>query len=174
MKLVIATVLGSVLFTSCASTPRTKSTSTDRSPALDSVLTLEKVEPFFKSSSSYGREEIQRLLGQPDIKKKMKSEHWVYVGDGTKMEPRLSMIFEPGTGSLQSVTWQVRKGDPDSLLMSLWNHYPKAQFEVLPPQWIDAHTVSTERALLDRTMGLQITYASATKQVDTIEWNRPE
>lgn len=127
------------------------------------------------------REEVLRRLGKPDriidlsqTDLKEQGEVWAYFAGGVQSAGRISLSFPANSDLVDSVSWDVRDGDPEQNLESALSRFKGATFvRRRPKYWSNPHSSPDEVFYEDSKTGLTITYLQTPKEVTVISWVQP-
>ncbi len=134
-------------------------------------LTLDSVEKLKVSRDD--KNQAVLLLGEPNLV--FQSEYgdsaWVYLEKSSGYQ-RLSLNFDKA-GKLQGIVWAVSGKQAEVTLDAAKARYPKGNFLMEDPEWINPHTAPNERFYTDYKNGIQITLGRARNEVEGISWFDP-
>ena len=122
--------------------------------------------------------EILSLLGKPDRIFDMSETNlggngkiWAYLAGGIQSSGRISFSFPANSDIVDSITWDVRNGDPEQNLEIALSQFKDSKFiKTLPKYWDNPHSSPDEVYYEDSNNGLTITYLKTPKRVTTISW----
>jgi hypothetical protein len=119
------------------------------------------------------KEQVQARLGTPDRTLDMRnlpdsktdSEIWEYDRSGLR---RLSISFDPSLNSIRSLTLEMGPSDKELNLRTMLAQFPKANWTVASPQWINPHAFPDECRYVDNKLGIAIEYRRTRQEVDLV------
>lgn len=99
---------------------------------------------------------------------------WAYFADGIRSAGRISFSFPANSEIVDSISWDVREGDPEQKLDNALSRFKGANFVMARPKyWDNPHASPDEVFYNDLKSGLTITYLKTPKEVISLSWELP-
>ncbi len=125
--------------------------------------------------------EVISRLGQPDRVLDMSQTNlasngkiWAYLEGGFESTGRISVSFPTDSDIVDSVSWDVRDGDPEQKLENTFSRFKETSFvKTRPRVWENPHSSPDEIFYEDSKSGLTIVYLQTPRRVAAITWVSP-
>lgn len=125
--------------------------------------------------------EIVSRLGKPDRVFDIsqtnlggKGKIWAYLEGGFESIGRISLSFPADSDIVDSVSWDVRDGDPEKNLENALSQFKGINFvKTRPKAWENPHSSPDEIFYEDSKTGIVIVYLQTPKRVAAISWVSP-
>ncbi len=122
-------------------------------------------------------EQVQKIVGIPDVKLPYKGEEemevWDYFEGETRATPRLALGFSKTSGLLKMATWNLKQEDQDTSLDKIQNRFKKCDFKRYDATWTNPHSGPDYEFFEDPGNGLQIVFSNTHQRVKSITWRLP-
>ena len=142
--------------------------SPSRSLPLDQVERLRiGISNSKEAISSFGAPDMRPVV--EDLESK---DVWIYLTEDQR-STRLSLIFNPGTGILESINWFVEPGEQEADLNFVSDRYPGRKFKRYDAEWTHPHSAPDRSYLMDKKTGFKIVYSKTSGQVESLTWSSP-
>ncbi len=127
------------------------------------------------------RDELVQRLGKPDRIIDLSLTNlggngtiWAYFAGGDQSAGRLSFSFSANSDTVDSISFDVRDGDPEQNLEKALSRFKGANFvKTRPQKWDNPHSSPDEVFYQDSKTGLTVVYLQSPKQVVAISWWSP-
>ncbi len=128
------------------------------------------------------RADVLSRLGKPDrvidlrqTDLKVREEIWAYFAGGIQSTGRITLFFPTSSDLVDSVSWDVRDGDPEQILTNALSRFKGRDLvRTRPKHWENPHSAPDEIFYEDSKTGLTIIYLQTPKRVTAISWALPD